>query len=210
MISPSSSHQRGMKWVAALVAAGAFCASFLAQAATAPVKKNDRGQGTEETLLDPAKAPTPAEWRRFMEMPAGEAEALWLASAHRGTTLAAWDWKWRLGWVRTCSGENALKLDFCRGLLENALEDKALVVRAESAAALGSAFEGSMDVTASRKLLGALRDGRNLRSGTPVMVQKRALYSILKIGHADSVKEAGKVAERHPELKSYWEKLTST
>jgi hypothetical protein len=193
-----------------LVAGSLLGTSLTAKGATPPERRSERAKESAELTLDPAKAPSPVEWRRFMEMPVKEIEALWLSNAHRGNHLAAWDWKWRLGWVRVCAGENSNRLEFCQSLLEGALDDKALVVRAESAAAIGTILEGSKDPSASRKLLTTLRDEKNTRRGTPVMVQKRALYSILKIGHPDSIKEAGQLAAMHPDLKSYWEKLTST
>ncbi|MEY4629929.1 MAG: hypothetical protein RIQ81_49 [Pseudomonadota bacterium] len=164
----------------------------------------------EKPSFDPGSAPNASEWRRFMEMPTKEIEALWYSNAHRGNTLASWDWKWRLGWVRICAAPSGGRPEFCSKILENGLQDKALVVRAEAAGAIGTAMEGSMDAPASRKLLATLRDRRNLRSGVPVMVQKRALYSIFKIGHSDSIKEAAAIAGSTPELKTYWEKLTST
>lgn len=166
--------------------------------------------GIEMGLVDPSKAPNATEWRRFMEMPAREIEALWYSNAHRGNTLASWDWKWRLGWVRVCAVPSGTRPGFCGQLLESGLQDKALVVRAEAAGAIGTTMEGSMDAALSRKLLATLRDRRNTRGGVPVMVQKRALYSIFKIGHSDSLKEAAAIAARTPELKAYWEKLTST
>ena len=161
-------------------------------------------------LLDPRKAPGKREWSRFMDLSRDEAEALWNDQSHKGTRLADWDWKWRLGWIKLCAAKSLNQPQFCNSVLEAGLEDKALVVRAESASAIGQSNEGSMDPVASRKLIAMLEDPRNRRGKTPVMVQKRALYALLKIGHADFTRQAAAIAAKDPALKAYWAKLSSS
>ena len=167
---------------------------------------------SQETVLaavplnfEPRRPPAKLEWIRFMDLSGNEAESLWNDQLHKGTKLADWDWKWRLGWIGLCRKGN--KPAFCSTVLADGLADKALVVRAESASAMGKSHAASMDPEASRKLLAMLDDPRNRRGKTPVMVQKRALYALHQIGHAESNKAAAAIAAKDPVLKEYWSKL---
>ena len=162
---------------------------------------------TADTGFAPHKAPEGVEWSRFMELSIKEAEALWNDQAHKGVRFAGWNWKWRLAWVKLCALNPKAGAKFCDEILDEALTDKALVVRAEAASAIGDLKEGSMDPVASRKLLAVLRDPRNRRNDVPVMAQKRAMYSLVKIGHADSIRAADEVVSRDSALRLYWNKL---
>ncbi len=163
-----------------------------------------------ETGFAPHKAPERLEWSRFMELSPREAESLWNDQAHKGVRFADWNWKWRLAWVKLCATTRKPGTRFCDEVMDGALDDKALVVRAEAASAIGDMKEGSMDPVASRKLLAVLKDPRNRRNDVPVMAQKRAMYSLVKIGHADSVRAADEIVSRDSTLKSYWNKLKAT
>ena len=185
-------------------------APHILQAAVPPVPYPSKANSeVPPSLLDPRKPPGKIEWSRFMDLSRQEAEALWNDQSHKGTRLADWDWKWRLGWVKLCASKNPGQPGFCNTVLEDGLDDKALVVRAESASALGQSKDGTMDPVASRKLLAMLEDPRNRRGKTPVMVQKRALYSLLKIGHAEFARKAAAIAGKDPALKAYWSKITA-
>ncbi len=180
------------------------------QAAVPPISYPSKANSdVPPSLLNPSKPPSKIEWSRFMDLSRQEAEALWNDQSHKGTRLANWDWKWRLGWVKLCASKNPGQPDFCSTVLDEGLDDKALVVRAETASALGQSKDGTLDPVASRKLLAMLEDPRNLRGKTPVMVQKRALYSLLKIGHAEFTRKAATIAERDPDLKAYWSKIAA-
>lgn len=167
--------------------------------------------GAVPVTFSPARAPEKVEWARFMELPMKEAETLWNEQTFKGTSLAGWNWKWRLAWVRLCAANpgQGTAPSFCDSIIDQASEDKALVVRAEAASAIGQIKDGTMDPVAARKLLAMMKDPRNRRNQVPVMVQKRALYSLVKIGHADSVKAAGQFAAKDPTLRDYWTRLNA-
>jgi HEAT repeat protein len=95
----------------------------------------------------------------------------------------------------------------CPSILDQAFTDRALVVRAEAVSTLGQIHDGSGDAGISKKLLEATTDPRNRRKNTPVMVQRRALYAIKKIGHPEYVKAAAAAAAKDPALNEYWQKL---
>ena len=189
-----------MQYFSQLILAGAMAATFAPAGAMA----------VTGTGFAPQKAPERIEWSRFMEMSTKEAEALWNDQAYRGTHFADWNWKWRLAWVKLCAANPKSSARFCDNILDEALADKALVVRAEAASTIGTLYEGTMDPVSSRKLLSVLKDPRNRRNDVPVMAQRRAMYSIMKIGHADSIRAAGEAVAKDATLKNYWAKLNAS
>lgn len=191
-------------------------ASVRADAVTIPSTPatSMRQEDDSKDQLDPRTPPTSTEWIRFMHLDLEESARLWNDHSYKGFTFPKWHWKWRLGWIRVCreaslGDSNPLK-SICPTILEQAFQDRALVVRAEAVSALGQIHDGTGDARISQKLLKATSDPKNKRKNAPVMVQRRALYAIKKIGHPDFIKAAAAVANRDPALKAYWQKLNAT
>jgi len=110
-----------------------------------------------------------------------------------------------MGWVRACSREPN---DYCANILEQALFDKALVVRAEAATQLGRVFAGSKNEKFSNLLLKALNNPKNFRNEKPLFVQQRILFAIKQIDNNKAQKESSKASTLHPDLAVYWTKIS--
>jgi hypothetical protein len=154
--------------------------------------------------FDIAKEPTPSDWRFFIKAKEASREKLWTYNTRRGKQLGDWAWGWRLGWVRVCAQSDR---PYCAAVLEAALVDKALVVRAEAATRIGRRFEGTGDAHAAALLESAFADRRNVRGGKPMFVQARILFALHGIG-GEAPRAAGRrLAASHPTLTAYWAKL---
>ncbi len=93
-------------------------------------------------------------------------------------------------------------------ILRNGLQDKALVVRAESVDALGEIFAGKND----REVVGWLKKtanhSRNFRNGKPLYIIERILFSLSRIeGQKDHLKDLEKL-RTIPSVAQYWERIS--
>jgi hypothetical protein len=150
--------------------------------------------------------PSPADWRYFIRSNEKDREKLWVTHSLRGVRLGDWSWGWRLGWVRTCGPSDR---EYCRDILQTALFDRALVVRAEAATRLGRRLEGSGDQRAVDLMARSYRESRNLRHGRPLFIQHRILFAIHRIGGAYAADIGQQLARDHRETKTFWQKLVA-
>ncbi|MGE0171974.1 MAG: hypothetical protein AB7T49_04285 [Oligoflexales bacterium] len=122
----------------------------------------------------------------------------------RSPSLATVGWQWRLGWIRRC-----LNIDeaFCRDVLQQALEDRALVVRAEAATIMGQKFEDTKDAKILAQLERAYKNPRNLRNGKPMFIQRRILFSIHQVGGKTADGLGERLARSNQTTQDYWRKL---
>lgn len=156
--------------------------------------------------FDIGAEPSKSDWRYFIRAPERVREDLWLRKARAGKRLAQWSWGWRLGWVRVCGGSERA---FCAEILQEALLDKALVVRAEAATRIGSRFAGSADARVVGLLEQAFRNKHNLRGGRPLFVQQRILYALHQIGDEGQRERATALAATHKDTQAYWRRLVA-
>lgn len=160
---------------------------------------------TPSPLFDASKDPAPRDWQRFHQMSEDEREALWLDQERHGKGLARWAWGWRLGWVRVCTFSARA---YCRDLLEKALFDKALVVRAEAAARLGDRFEDTHNPRIVSLLAKAFERDDNARNKKPMFVQFRILYALKQVGGPDAEVVGARLSKSHGKAKDYWQTLS--
>lgn len=158
----------------------------------------------DKPLVAPHKAPQLNDWRFFQDMKDGERETLWKHHVRQGLALKDWIWGWRMAWVKACT---FAKEEYCQTLLETALADDAMVVRAEAATRLGERFEGKQDVRVIATLAEAFKNPRNSRNGKPLYVQQRILFAIKQIGgsHGDHV--GTELTKNDKQATTYWRAL---
>ena len=160
---------------------------------------------TTETFAISA-APTPADWRYFLKAPERSRAKLWSHHAAQGKKLKDWSWGWRLGWVRACGLVTSAP---CPEIIDQALTDKALVVRAEAASWLGRRLAGTADARATSQLKSAFLNPRNHRHGRPLFVEQRILFALHQVGGPDADAAGAELAAADPALELYWQKLRS-
>jgi hypothetical protein len=177
----------------------------LAGLATAPsVKANPRRSFDGfEIKREPGKG----DWRYFIKAPEAAREQLWAYQANHGKHLKDWAWGWRLGWVRVCGVSDRA---YCRGILNEALGDRALVVRAEAATRIGQLYEKSGSDQVIGVLATAYRNPRNVRHGHPLYIQSRILFALRQIGGDHAMATAAQLAAALPETQAYWTRLQSS
>ena len=152
-----------------------------------------------------SKEPEKRDWQSFHKAEPGFRAELWKYHQKRQIDFSAWSWGWRMGWVRACSNDPK---GYCADILEKALSDKALVVRAEAATQLGRIFDNSKNEKFSNLLLKALNNPKNFRNKKPLFVQQRILFAIKQIGHADTIEQSNTASKAHPDLAVYWSKIS--
>ncbi len=160
----------------------------------------------ERPLLDPHRAPQMKDWQYFQDMKDTEREALWRHHERQGMKLKDWIWGWRMAWVKACT---FAKEKYCDKLLETALSDKAMVVRAEAATRLGERFEDKKDSRVIQVLAEAFKNPRNSRNGKPLYVQQRILFAIKQIGGSHGDQVGAELAKINPQSNAYWRALRS-
>ncbi len=152
-----------------------------------------------------SKEPQTRDWQSFHKAnPAFRAE-LWKYHQKRQIQFKDWAWGWRMGWVRACSHDPQ---GYCADILEKALSDKALVVRAEAATQLGRIFDNTKNENFSNLLVLSLDNRKNFRHKKPLFVQQRILFAIKQIGNEKAIKQSEIVSKRHPDLAAYWTKIS--
>jgi hypothetical protein len=156
--------------------------------------------------LDITTPPSKAEWQHFNKMNQAQLVKLWQFQVARGhKNLGAWAWQWRLGWIRQCLGDGAPKP--CSDILDQALSDEAMVVRAEAATALGIIYRGRANERIVKNLAKSFTDPRNVRHGGPLFVCDRILAALRNIGGELADETAGRLANKHPSTAAYWTKM---
>lgn len=162
--------------------------------------------GATDGSFDIKTAPSQATWKYFLSSGPLNQQKLWTSQMNQELKLRDWAWQWRLAWIQAC--ENQL-ISPCPEILEQALFDPAMVVRARAAEAWGSLFEGKGDVKVMSKLRQAFELPENDRNGKPLLVKFRILSSLWQVGGQAVVAQVQILADRHPRTKAYWQKLTA-
>jgi hypothetical protein len=154
--------------------------------------------------FDIKREPSRADWRYFIRAPDASREQLWAYHTANGRHLKDWAWGWRLGWVRVCAESSR---PICGEVLDQALFDRALVVRAEAATRLGRRYSGSGDQAVVARLVSAYRDARNLRHGKPMFVQDRIMFALHEVGGDAAQAAAASLTASDPVARRYWSRL---
>ncbi len=139
--------------------------------------------GKSSQVFDISKAPNQRTWKAFFAYPEKTRKDLWHSKQQQGFQLRNWAWQWRLAWIRTCARSQEL---YCGEIMSAALQDPALVVRAESASLIGQRFAGTGNPQALQLLKEAFYDKRNLRDGKAMFIQYRILSAIYEISPEDT------------------------
>ena len=182
-------------------------ALFCTSTAVFTVAARPPGRPADDGEFPMKLAPSRPDWQTFMQASDESRLKLWTYQTNRGRHLHDWSWGWRLGWVRACGRSEAT---FCAGVLQEALLDKAVVVRAEAASALGRRYEQSANPAVVRLLAEAYGNSRNLRRGKPLFVQRRILYALHQIGGDSALELGGTLAATDPSAMAYWQHLGET
>ncbi len=153
--------------------------------------------------IDLQSNPNPSTWQQFLQATPMLRRQLWQYHTRLGHKLSDWSWQWRLAWVRSCKADH---LNFCKPLLESALRDQALVVRAEAASQIGQRYRGTNDASIAKLLQKAAENPRNDRRGRPLYVQNRILYALHEVGGLQAAPEQPFFNGR-PELANYWQRI---
>jgi hypothetical protein len=152
-----------------------------------------------------SKEPEKRDWQSFHKAEPQFRAELWKYHQKRQIDFSTWSWGWRMGWVRACSNDPK---GYCAEILEKALFDKALVVRAEAATQLGRNFDSSKNEKFSSLLLKALNNPKNFRNKKPLFVQQRILFAIKQIGNTNAIQQSSLASKSHPDLAAYWTKIS--
>lgn len=152
-----------------------------------------------------SREPEKRDWQSFHKADPTFRAELWKYHQKRQIDFSAWSWGWRMGWVRACSNAPT---GYCAEILEKALFDKALVVRAEAATQIGRIFDNSKNEKFSSLLLKALSNPKNFRNKKPLFVQQRILFAIKQINNTDAMRESNTASKSHPDLAVYWSKIS--
>jgi hypothetical protein len=150
------------------------------------------------------RSPEKKDWQTFMKMSEADHNTLWKDLRTRGLTFEKLSWEWRTGWVQVCTRRSS---KLCSHILQWALFDRALVVRAESASAMGERFAGSGHAPALRLLATAYAVQQNKKGKDPLYVQFRILHAIQQIGGTESRSLGHRLAHGSPATARYWERL---
>lgn len=148
--------------------------------------------------------PAKTDWRRFHKFSTDEKSELWAYFAKQNKKLNYWHWGWRLAWVRSCEMEAST---FCQEVLPQALQDRALFVRAEAADVIGRKYRNSQNIPMLNLLREAYKNPRNLRNGKPLIVQERILYAMKLIGGKEATDYGEKLANSSPKTLRYWRRI---
>ena len=151
-------------------------------------------------------SPLPAQWKEFQNLSPSQRSSLWKETARSHQTFETMAWEWRLAWVQTCGASSEA---WCSSILQQALFDKALVVRAETAVRLGERFAGTGHKPALRILSTAYAIQQNSRAEKPLYVQYRILHAIRQIGGAGGLELGERLAQNSQQTSRYWQLLSA-
>ncbi len=153
---------------------------------------------------DWTKSPEKRDWQTFMKMSELEHNNLWSTLKRGGLVFEKLSWEWRTGWIQVCTRRSS---KLCGHILQWGLFDRALVVRAESASAMGERFAGTGHAPALRLLSTAYAVQQNKKGKDPLYVQFRILHAIQQIGGQESRTLGHKLAHSSPATARYWTRL---
>ncbi len=151
--------------------------------------------------------PSTKSWREFLQATPQRQNELWSFHKGEGRSLKDWNWAWRLGWIRVCSKNSPSKLEFCEDVFREGLQDKALLVRAETASAVQKVYTGSGNVKHLDGLKATFSMPSNWRNGSPLFVQKRVLSALHSIGGDKANTLGNELSKSHPEFERFWHSL---
>lgn len=150
------------------------------------------------------KAPSTKEWRYFHALPRSKKQKLWDLCCRSAHSLSHLRWQWRLAWVISCERDH---LDHCANTLKQALFDKALVVRARGAQALGIRYRGSNNQEIIQLLEKAYTNKGNYRNEKPMFIQYKILLALKQIGGEACQKAGKRLAMKYHATADYWQSL---
>lgn len=155
------------------------------------------------------KSPSDESWKSFVKLPPSKKAKLWARVHEQGLSFEDMAWEWRLGWVKACSTSEE---EWCSSILQHGLFDRALVVRAETAARLGDRFAGTGHKPVLRLLATAYAVKQNSKSSAqasqePLYVQYRILHAIKQIGGPTGLELGERLARGTQGTAQYWKLL---
>lgn len=146
-------------------------------------------------------SPEPARWKEFHKLSPTAQAKLWKAYEARGQAFEKMAWEWRLGWIQSCANSEEAR---CASILQFGLFDRALVVRAQTAALMGDRFAGTGHQAALRLLSTAYAVQQNRKNAEPLYVQYRILHAIKQIGGKEGLSLGAKLAKNSDATARYW------
>ena len=158
----------------------------------------------QEPSFDISKAVTKEDWAFFMQSNARWKKQLWHYHWKRGKSLGDWSWTWRSAWLQFCGRESQ---KWCFEILQAALFDKALVIRAKAAQMWGRLYSGTGNPKVGGLLEKAYRLKTNNRNGKPLFIKKRILFALKTIGGDENLSKGRILASSDAQMLDYWEKL---
>lgn len=159
--------------------------------------------------FDIKAAASEKDWTYFFAAKSSWRLSLWKYQEGLGHNLKNWHWTWRIGWVKACKKPSDTNLEHCKKAMKQAQNDKALVVRSELVSLLGAKYAGSESSEVIETLKKMYEDKRNTRSDKPLYIQKQIVYAIKSVGGSFANETASILAKSHPEIASYYMKLSS-
>lgn len=154
--------------------------------------------------FDISQAATKEDWTFFMQSTTPWKKRLWQYHLKQGKALGDWSWTWRSGWVQVCGKE---RVPWCLEILQDALFDKALVIRAKAAQIWGRLYSGTGNATVGGLLEKAYGLKANNRNGKPLFIKKRILFALKSIGGDKNLMKGRNLAKSNAQMLAYWEKL---
>lgn len=147
------------------------------------------------------ESPDSAAWKEFQQLSPARQAALWKQLEKNDFTFETIAWEWRLAWVQACANSEE---KWCAAVLQHGLFDRALVVRAETAARLGERFAGTGHPPVLRLLSTAYAVQQNSNKQQPLYVQYRILHAIKQIGGKEGLALGERLAQKSDATSRYW------
>ncbi|NRA44686.1 MAG: hypothetical protein HRU09_07005 [Oligoflexales bacterium] len=158
----------------------------------------------QQPTFDISKAATKEDWTFFMQSTTPWKRKLWQYHQRQGKSLGDWSWTWRSGWLQVC-GQTPKK--WCLQILQSALFDKALVIRAKAAQIWGRLYSGTGNSSIGDLLEKAYQLKANNRNGKPLFVKKRILFALKSIGGDKNLSKGKALVKTDSQMQAYWERL---
>lgn len=186
--------------------AGTFSLCLGSKVALAKVVKPNNYESLEIFPVD--REINPHEWETFLNAKQSERHKLWQLQTSKGRRLKNWNWTWRIAWVRVCAQSSKA---YCGEIMNEALVDQALVVRAEAVSRLGDRFEntGFQYENVIRAIEKAYDHPGNIRNGKPLYIKEKIINTLNRITNEPKSKRIEKLAKKHPSTFEYWKKITA-
>ncbi|MFK7825119.1 MAG: hypothetical protein AB8G05_13265 [Oligoflexales bacterium] len=154
--------------------------------------------------FDISKAVSKEDWSFFMQSAITWKKQFWHYHWNRGKSLGDWSWTWRSGWLQVCSQESK---KWCTQILQAALFDKALVIRAKAAQVWGRLYSGTGNPAIGGMLEKAYQMKENNRNGKPLFIKKRILFALKSIGGDKNLITGRNLASSNVQMLDYWQRL---